>query len=207
MKLFAQGYEFIHPDIEGQELLFGKGEYLFKEGEMEDGVFFIDRGSVRILKEKWVLWTAKSKELIGVSSFFSDGSKYRFSAKAETDCKIVKISHEEFEEILSKNTAFGKAIMEMMCSRISFTSNRLASVMTKTSRSRLINEIIFRSKQLDSNTISYSSEELSELVGVSERMVRSNLKELEHRSFIKRDKKNIIILDIKGLKIIAEKIF
>lgn len=207
MKLFAQGYEFIHPNIDGLELTFSKGEYLFKEGETEDGVFFIDRGSVRIIKEKWVLWTAKSKELIGVSSFFSDGTKYRFSAKADNDCKIVKISHEEFEEILLKNTGFGKAVMEMMCDRINFTTNRLGSVMTKTSRSRLINEIISRSSQLDSLTITYSSEELSELVGVSERMVRSNLKELERRSFIKRDKKNIIILDMKGLKIIAEKIF
>ena len=97
--------------------------------------------------------------------------------------------------------------MEMMCNRINFTSNRLGSVMTKTSRSRLINEIISRSKQLDSNSITYSSEELSELVGVSERMVRSNLKELEKRSFIKRDKKNIVILDLEGLMIIAEKVF
>ena len=138
MKIFSQNREYDFPRQKGQSLSFKKGEYLFKEGEQEDGVFFIESGAVRIIKKKWVLWTANGNELIGVSSFFSEGSAYRFSAKASEDCAIIKISHNEFQEMLEENQIFGKSIIEMMCNRIKYTNNRLRSVMTNSSRFRLI---------------------------------------------------------------------
>ncbi|MDX2362288.1 MAG: Crp/Fnr family transcriptional regulator [Crocinitomicaceae bacterium] len=205
MKVFSQSQEFNFPKHEGRDLQFKKGEFLFIEGEVEDGVFFISSGAVRIIKKKWVLWTANSQELIGISSFFSEGSKYSFSAKASDDCKIVKISHDEFQMMLEENQIFGKTIIEMMCNRIKYTNNRLRSVMTNTSRFRLINEIINKSRETKNQTIFYSLEELSELVGISKRLVRSMLAELEKKTLLSRSKNAIIINDLKGLEIIAMK--
>jgi CRP/FNR family cyclic AMP-dependent transcriptional regulator len=205
MNLSIHDLEFNFPAIEIKEIAFRKGEYLFKEGEPEDGVLIIEKGTVRILKNRWVLWIANAKELIGVSSFFAEGEHYTFSAKAAEDCRILKISHAQFQQMIEENALFAKAVIEMMCDRITHTNDRLKSVMTRSSRYRLISELIKISVQSKNLTIMYNPDELSELIGISKRLIRAILTELEKKTVLKRSKHSIVINDLRGLEIIADK--
>lgn len=187
----------------GECLNFKKGEFIFKENENSAFVYFIDDGEINILKQKWVLWSAKSKEFIGISSFFSEGSKYNFSAKTHKDCKVLKINNSDFRNMLIEDSSFSRKVMNILCDRIKLTNEKTKSLLKQTSKYRLIHEIIKKAKESSSKTIECSLEELSEIIGVSKRLIRNTLSELEKKKLLERMKNNLIIHDLKGLEIIA----
>lgn len=182
-----------------------KGDYLFKEGDQEEFVYYISNGSVNIFKKKSILWSAGDSEFIGISSFFADGSVYRFSAKAAMDSVVHKISNADFTKLLTKNPSFSRMIMDLLCNRIRLTNTRTKTLLKSSSRCRLIKEIVLRVNDSGSKDVDYSLEDLSEIVGVSKRLIRNLLSDLEKKKLLERIKNRLIIHDLQGLEIIAAK--
>ena len=181
-----------------------KNEFLFNEGDEDTCVYFLEEGDVKILKKKWVLWSAKADELIGISSFFADKLKYEFSAKGSENSRLYRIENADFKNILLTDSKFSRAVMTMLCDRIRFTNNRTKSLLEQPSKGRLINEIIHKARETKVNKIPYDLEDLSGLVGVSERLVRNMISELEQKKLIERQKGTLLIHDLKGLEIISK---
>jgi len=182
-----------------------KGDYLFEEGDAEKFVYYISDGSVNIFRKKSILWSAGDSEFIGISSFFSDGSEYRFSAKAAMDSVVYRISEADFTNLLTKNPGFSRMIMDLLCNRIRLTNTRTKTLLKSSSRCRLIKEIVRKVNESDSKDIDYSLDELSEIVGVSKRLIRNLLSDLEKKKLLERIKSRLIIHDLQGLEIIASK--
>lgn len=181
-----------------------KGIYLFKEGDSNKTLYFLLSGEVRILKSKYTMWTAKSKELIGLSSVFSDSLIHDFSVKATVDSEVLTISTKSLEKIVSKDPSFSRAIMHVLCQRVKMAQNRTISYLEIPTKNRLINEIIGKSDSLGSTEYECSIEELSEAVGISFRLTRQLLAKLEKRKLLDYHQGKLIIHDIKGLKIVQE---
>ena len=196
--------DLIVPAYSNEPLLFKKNEFIFREGETDNYIYFIEEGDIKIIKKKWVLWSAKPKELIGVSSYFAEGAIYSFSAKAGADCKIYRIKKNDFKVLLIEHPRFSRAIMDMLCERIRLTNTRTRNLLEYPSRYRLIQEIIARAKEIDTNRIPYNLEDLSGIVGVSSRLIRNIITELENRKLLERTKDKLIIHDLKGLEIISK---
>ena len=196
--------DLIIPAYSKEPLTYEKNDFLFREGEEDNYVYFLEEGNVKILKKKWVLWSAKPHELIGVSSYFADESTYSFSAKANTDCKLFRIHNADFKAILLKNPTFSRAVMDMLCERIRLTNSRTKSLLEYPSRYRLIQEIIRKTKEIKTNRIPYTLEDLSGVVGVSVRLIRDMISDLEQKKLLERTKEKLIIHDLKGLEIIAK---
>jgi len=205
MKFTIESKSFDFKNISFQEIHFPKGTHLFKENLCGNEIYFILQGEVKILKGKWVLWSAIEEELIGISSFFADCEQYSFSAVASTDTKVQKVSSIDFEKMLISNPEFSRTIMEMMCERINLTQVRLKKLLKYSSKYRLITEIINKVKKTGVKTIDLTMDELSELIGVSKRLVRKLVIELEDKKLLQRKKNELIIHDLKGLEIIASK--
>lgn len=202
-KLSDEMLELIFRNHPKEKITIKNGEFLFKEGEEDDSVYFLDAGELKIMKLKWVLWSAKSKEFVGISSFFNDNSTYSFSARATKDCNIYRIKNELFREILENDATFSRYIMDLLCDRIAFTTQRTKSLMEKSSKYRLIKEISNAVKENLSTIIPYSLEELSESVGVSKRLIRSIISEFEKKGLVVRTKNQLHIRDLKGLEFIG----
>lgn len=182
-----------------------KGEYLFEEGDQDKFVYYISDGSVNIFKKKSILWSAGDEEFIGISSFFADGSLYRFSAKAAMDSVVHKISNSDFSKILTKDPSFSRKIMDLLCNRIRLTDTRTKTLLKSSSRCRLIKEIVQRVNDSGSKEVDYSLDDLAEIVGVSKRLIRNLLSDLEKKKLLERIKNRLIIHDLQGLEIIALK--
>jgi CRP/FNR family transcriptional regulator len=196
--------DLIIPAYSKEALSYKKNDFLFREGEEDDSVYFLEEGEVKILKKKWVLWSAKPNELIGISSYFADESTYNFSAKANADCKVYRIQNADFKSILLNNSTFSRAVMDMLCQRIRLTNTRTKSLLEYPSRYRLIHEIIRKAKEIKTNRVPYTLEDLSGVVGVSVRLIRDMISDLEQKKLLERTKEKLIIHDLKGLEIIAK---
>lgn len=188
-----------------QSVELDKGDFLFEEGEIENEyIYFLNEGNVNVLKKKWVMWSAKQKELVGLASFFSKTSTYCYSVKATSKCKLLKVEMSDFKKLLIKDQRFSKAVMEMLCDRIKLTNGRTKKLLEQPSRRRLIYELITKAKDIKTNRIPYSSEDLSELVGVSVRLIRNMISELEQKKLLQRTKGALVIHDLRGLEIVGK---
>lgn len=182
---------------------FNKGKYLFKEGDLIDYVCYIEKGEVFIMRENFILWTARNDEIIGISSYMLPGNSYGFSARTGDTSIIYKIPVTIFRKELTNNTTLSQSIMQNLCSRIDKIMLKTTSFTNKSSRNRLIELLIDHSRASKSLNLSYKLSEISELVGVSARTIRSMLNELEEKKLIRRFKDTLEILDLKGLEIIG----
>jgi CRP/FNR family transcriptional regulator len=181
-----------------------KGVYLFKEGDSNKSLYFLLSGKVRVLKSKYMLWTAQSRELVGLSSFFSERSIYDFSVKASVDSEVIKLNANSIMSIVSKDPIFSRAIMQILCERVKMAQNRTISLLETPAKNRLINEIIIKSNNVGKTEYEFSIEELSEAVGISIRLTRQLLKKLEKRKLLEHHQGTLIIHDETGLRIVQE---
>ena len=181
-----------------------KGVYLFKEGDSNKSLYFLLSGEVRVLKSKYMLWTAQSRELVGLSSFFSERSIYDFSVKASVDSEVLKLNTNSLMNMVSRDPIFSRAIMQVLCHRVKMAQNRTISLLETPAKNRLINEIIIKTESTDKTQYEFSLEELSEAVGISLRLTRQLLKKLEKRKLLEHYQGTLTIHDLMGLKIVQK---
>lgn len=181
---------------------FKKGQYVYREGDPIDGIFLIQSGSVFIINDNFVLWTAEQNELFGISSYMSDSDEYKFSARVNEPAKVYKITLKDVENIIRQNPAFAQLIIQTLCQKIELIDAKTRSFMWKSSKNRLIEALIDKSRSANSKNLPFQIGEFSELVGVSTRRIKSMLKELEDKKLVRKIKNELEILDLRGLEII-----
>lgn len=186
-----------------QPIRLKRNKTLFEEGNTVDSIYYIEDGEVFILSEKLILWSARSHEFVGVSSFLSSENTYRFTVKTCTDSIVYKIPIESFKEELVSNEAFSKILIQDFCKRIDAVTVRVKNRASKSSRNRLITLLVESSKLTKSNLITYRLNEISSLIGVSSRRTKLILKELEEKKLIRYLNGVVEILDRRGLEIVG----
>lgn len=198
---------FIEHAFNPERLEIKKGEVLFKEGENNDYVFFIESGSIKVLKGKWVIGITQALEFVGITSCLSETSTYTFSSKAVENSTILKIGKTEFKDMLLSNSFFCKQIIEILCERIKLTDIKTRSFIEQSSQHRLINELINNSKNTKNSLKTFLGvEDLSELTGISKRAVKKMLNDLSKQNLIVQGSNNEIeLLDKSKLNQLIKK--
>jgi CRP-like cAMP-binding protein len=188
--------QFIKDSFIGEEINLSPGDILFNEGEKNDFVFFIESGSIKVLKNKWVIGITKAFEFVGITSCISEIDIYTFSSKAIEDSKLLKIKKIAFKNLLLENKHFSKQIIEILCERIKLTDIRTRSYIDNSPRQRVIFEI-FNNITRSNNLVAYiTNEELSELTGISKRAVTKIITDLTKEGLLERtDLGSILIKD------------
>ncbi len=178
-----------------------KGKFLFREVDPYKSTFFLVDGEVSIIKGKHTLWVAKSNELIGLSTFFSNAKSYGFSAKIVENCKILRVDGESLSRAMGNDSGFSRLVINQLCHRIKLRNKRTKSLLDTPSKFRLIYVLIEKSKESDNLLFTCTLDELSDSVGVSSRLIRRKLTELNKMNLVKYKNGKVEILDFKGLEI------
>lgn len=178
-----------------------KGQFLFRQGEMDDCFYYLNEGEVLIVRDDRVIWTARPKELIGLSSYFSGSTRLGYSALLSTDATVSRIPASFIEALLQENPTFYLATANMLSRRIDSINQRIFQYIAHNSRGRLVGELLQRARQSRDKLLSMDMDEWSILIGVSVRQMRKTLNELEAMKLIQREKGKIKILDLRGLEI------
>lgn len=199
--------DFIKEVFQTEKIYIKSGDVLFREGENNDYVFFIESGSIKVLKSKWVIGITQALEFVGITSCLSDTSTYTFSSRAVENSSILKIKKTDFKNLLLNNSIFCKQIIEILCERIKLTDQKTRSFIEHSSQYRLINELISNSKNIENSLKTFLGvDDLSELTGISKRAVKKMLNELSKQNLILQKKNNEIeLLDQPNLEKLIRK--
>jgi CRP-like cAMP-binding protein len=84
------------------ELLIKNGEFVFKQGDPADGLFFIARGRVQVLKDGESLTQLGIGEVLGELSVLGGGHKRSASAKALSETLVMRIGTRDFRKLLEQ---------------------------------------------------------------------------------------------------------
>jgi CRP-like cAMP-binding protein len=76
------------------------GGYVFKQGELADGMFFIGRGRVEVSRDGKVLASLGIGEVLGELSVMGGGYKRSASAKATSEVVAARIGVKDFRRLL-----------------------------------------------------------------------------------------------------------
>ena len=105
-----------------------KGEILFAEGEGSKAMYFLRSGNVRIFKKKGdspiEIDTVRTGSILGELAFL-DGNPRSASAEALTDCELVEISGQNFQEVLSCLPDWLKILLKTVVQRLRTASTRI----------------------------------------------------------------------------------
>ncbi|MDA8018897.1 MAG: cyclic nucleotide-binding domain-containing protein [Thermoanaerobaculia bacterium] len=107
---------------------FPVGETIFTEGELGTEMFIIQQGAVEILKQ----FRGEDQELaeLGQGDFFGEMSILEdlprtATARAKTDCKVLRINGTTFDSMLRKNPEIAVRMMRKLSRRLRDTDNLL----------------------------------------------------------------------------------
>ena len=190
-------------EVNRQCLHFKKGEQLFTEGEKVKGMFFIDKGLVKVHKhwtddKELILRIAGNGDIVGHRGLGND-TIYPVSGTAleTTDVCFVDLSF--FDDTLKVNHEFLYKLMMFFAAELKESEKRMRNLAHMSVKGRIANAIITLKEKfgLASNgnlNIILSRQDFSSYVGAAYETVFRMMNEMVDEGAIQIDGKNIAIL-------------
>lgn len=185
-----------------------RGETLFHQGSMPLGIFCVSAGAIKIVKQasggkEMIIRIANAGDIVGYRSIVMQ-KRYGASAVAAEDSKVCLIPKEEFNKLTANNSKFYEGVIKLLCEDIENSQVKMAEIAYKPVRGRIAEALILLSNSVEhKGVISLTREDLASFVGsVKETTIRV-LSELKDEKLIDIDKRNITVLNIKGLELVS----
>lgn len=188
-----------------------KGEIITKKGSFASHVMYMDSGLAKVFIDDGVntlvLKIVPPGTLFGLSSLSEENTTFQYSAMAYVDSTIKQIEIVAFREMLMRNPAFAKDVIDTLSANSSQINGRFFCLTHKQSFGRLADIIlcladrIFKSEEFE---LPLSRKELAELSGMSSETVIRMLKKFDEDGLINLQGKSLSIKDYTRLKRISE---
>lgn len=189
-----------------------KGEPLFTEGEMVNGVFCVKEGVCKLTKlsengKDQIVKLAKSGELLGQRSLISNEAA-NLSAIALEDMEVCFIPKKEIIGFFNENNEFSMNVMKDVCGDLKDADDHMVSMAQKTVKQRLADTLLYLEdfygvNEDNSLRIQLSREELAGMIGTATESCIRLLSEFNKNNLILLKGKKITLLDKVQLKKIA----
>lgn len=190
-----------------------KGEYIFKEGTRPHGVFCVNRGKIKLVKNgddgrEQITRLVKPGDPLGYRAVLS-GDLYSSSAVALEDCGVCFIPKNLFVEILKKDTNLSMEMMKLLSDDLKQAELTITHLAQKPVRERVAEALLFIKEtygfEEDGKTISaqFSREDISNIVGTATETVIRLLSDFNKEKIISLQGKKIGILDMPKLLKVA----
>ncbi|HRZ87669.1 MAG TPA: cyclic nucleotide-binding domain-containing protein [bacterium] len=114
-------FELAHVAEIAEEVDLPKGELLFRENEMGDCLYIVVSGSVDVIKQvegrEKIIAVLGEKESVGEMSIL-DSEPRSATVRAGADVKLLKISSDDFTELLGENPGISFGIFRVFTKRL-----------------------------------------------------------------------------------------
>lgn len=185
-----------------------KGEQIFAEGNIPQGVYCIHEGHVKIFraeKKEQIIYLGKPGDLIGWQQLTCD-DPYTTSAVALEKCLISYISKREFLDIVSRYN-LSVPLTRYICDDVIRLESKILELSQKSVRERLAMNILMLNEKFGCNledkvviSVPLTREDFANLVGTNTETVIKLLSELRKDGHIDFLQKKIIVLNINALR-------
>ncbi|WP_297869540.1 Crp/Fnr family transcriptional regulator [uncultured Flavobacterium sp.] len=186
-----------------------KGEPIFEEGEVTNGIYCIKDGVCKLSKlsdngKDQIVKLVKPGELLGQRSMISD-EPANLSAVALEDMEVCFIPRSEVMQFFTQNNQFSMNVMKTICEDLKGADDHMVNMAQKTVRQRLAETLIYLEDTFGKNDdgtlrIQLSREELAGMIGTATESCIRLLSELNKSEYIELIGKKIKLLDKNKLK-------
>lgn len=189
-----------------------KGEPIFEEGNLLNGVYCVKEGVCKMTKlssngKDQIVKLVKPGELLGQRSLISE-EKANLSAVALEDMEVCFIPKSEVMEFFQKNNQFSMNMMRTICGDLKDSDDHMVSMAQKTVKERLAETLLYLEDTFGTQTdgslhIQLSREELAGMIGTATESCIRLLSEFNKNGWITLDGKKIKIAQKNALKKIS----
>jgi len=186
-----------------------KGEPIFEEGEVTNGIYCIKDGVCKLSKlsdngKDQIVKLVKPGELLGQRSMISD-EPANLSAVALEDMEVCFIPRNEVMQFFTENNQFSMNVMKSICEDLKGADDHMVNMAQKTVRQRLVDTLIYLEETFGKNLdgtlrIQLSREELAGMIGTATESCIRLLSELNKTKLIELTGKKILLVDKVKLK-------
>ena len=190
-----------------------KGEALFEEGEVTNGVFCVKNGVGKLSKlsangKDQIVKLVKSGELLGQRSMISN-EPANLSAKAISDMEVCYIPKKEMLGFFNTNNQFSMSLMQTICEDLKESEHDNVAMAQKTVKERLAQTLLYLQDNFGLETdqslsIQLSRDELASIIGTATESCIRLLSDFKKQGLIEIAGKKIIIKNSRELQKMAE---
>lgn len=187
-----------------------KGEYIFKQEDPSDKLFYIVDGGVKIGvdgdSEKSVTKAIfTTGEIFGEKALVGEVVRRNF-AMALKNTEVFVIKRSQMSALIEEDKSFSIYMMKLIGSRAVKMEKRLESIIFKDSRSRIIEFIIDLTKDRGQR-VGYewvvrnfiTHQEIAYLTATSRQTVTTLLNELKAKNLVTFNRKRLLIRNLEGI--------
>jgi CRP/FNR family transcriptional regulator, cyclic AMP receptor protein len=178
------------------------GEVLFMKGDPGDALYGIRRGEIRIGAGTDTGRRA-TFNILGAGDVFGevallDGRPRTADAVAAERSELFVIRRRDFVAFLERSPAVAVRIIELLCERVRWMSERMEESMLLPLPTRLARRLLALAEDFGSE-LRVSQEELAAFVGATRESVNRQLQAWKRRGFIDLSRGRILLIDRDGL--------
>lgn len=191
--------------------LIKKGEIIFDEGDMINGVFCVKDGVCKLSKlsangKDQIVKLVVKGDLLGQRSLIGEEAA-NLSAVALNDMEVCFIPKSEIMNDLNKNPKFSMDVLQQMAYDLKDSDNVLVDMAQKSVKHRLADVLIYLEEQFGVDNQGYlslniSRENYANLVGTATESVIRILSEFKKKGLISTEGKQIKIENLQKLKLV-----
>ena len=189
-----------------------RGATIFSKGDPGNSLYAVVAGTVKISisspdGRNAILNLVGPGETFGEMSVL-DGQDRSADAIANTNCEIYVIDRRDFLPFMRNQPALSMKFIELLCTRLRWTSDQVEQVILQDLPGRLASALIGlaerRKLEPESQTISITQQEISEMVGMTRESINKQLRAWAARGWVRLEHGAIVVLDPVSLRELAE---
>jgi CRP-like cAMP-binding protein len=182
-----------------------KGEFLFRQGDPEDVIYYIKAGSFKLVRitedgEEVIIQIVGMGDTIGETALFQEGSSSPIAAIALQDAKVCSINRISFERLIREKPEIALQIIRNLSDRLYDTWERITEMNTQTVREKVTSLLIQLAQEHGQPCaegmlikLGLTQQEIASVVGASRVMVSHALQELIRNDIIYKKKKYYVL--------------
>jgi CRP/FNR family transcriptional regulator, cyclic AMP receptor protein len=189
-----------------------RGATIFSKGDPGNSLFAVISGTVKIS-----ISSADGRNailnLIGAGEIFGevavlDGQARTADAIANTNCEIFVIDRREFLPFVRSQPVLAMKFIELLCTRLRWTSDQVEQVILQNLPARLASALIRLTEKHKlapgGRTIAVTQQEISEMVGMTRESINKQLRVWATRNWVRLEHGAIVVLKAESLQALAE---
>lgn len=190
-----------------------KGDPIFEEGEMTNGIFCVKDGVGKMTKlsangKDQIVKLVKAGELLGQRSMISE-EPANLSAVALEDMEVCFVPKTEILKFFNQNNQFSMNVMKTICGDLKEADDHMVSMAQKSVKERLAETLIYLEDTFGTNEdgslrIQLSREELAGMIGTATESCIRLLSEFNKNELVDLSGKKITIKNKNQLKKLSE---
>jgi CRP/FNR family transcriptional regulator, cyclic AMP receptor protein len=189
-----------------------RGATIFSKGDPGNSLIAVVSGTVKISisspdGRSAILNLIGAGEIFGEMSVL-DGQARSADCTANTNCEIFIIDRREFLPFVRSQPALAMKFIELLCTRLRWTSDQVEQIILQNLPGRLAGALIRLTEkhklEPTGRTIAITQQEISEMVGMTRESVNKQLQVWAARKWVRLEHGAIAVLDAEPLQALTE---